>query len=96
MTLRTHYFNDELSFIDIFEFDTNNRLIYEKSTDYENSTYNHEYRYTYNEDGYTIRKDDLIKPSHYEEYIYYDNYSKVSVCTINESSRDCQEFELYH
>lgn len=96
MLSRTYYFNDELSFIDTFEFDSNNRLIHEKSTNYNNSAYDYEYVYTYNYDGYIMRKDDLIKPSHYEEYIYYDNYSRVSVCTINDLSRECQKFELYH
>lgn len=96
MLSRIEYFNGELSSNDTFEFDSNNRLIYEKGVDYINAEYNREYTYIYNNDGYLDQRNNLINTNQYKKYIYNDDYSEVSICTIDEKSRDCQQIKLYH
>lgn len=96
MLSRINYFNGELSSSDTFEFNFDNRIIREKGIDYNNSDYDYEYTYTYNDNGYIDRKDNLINTDNYDLYIYNDDYSKVSVCSINKKSRDCQEYDLYN
>lgn len=89
MLTRKEYFNDELSYIDEFKYDSNNRLIFWKSTN-DDPIYDFAYTYTYNNDGYLIRKDSLTIEGYQEKYIYNEDYSKVAVC-----GDECEWFELY-
>lgn len=99
MTSRIYFLNDDVT-TEIFEFDSAHRLIHEKSTNNFDPAYEYEYLYSYNEDGYLIRSDSLTDPSYHEEYTYFDNYSRVSVCGLfrqsdAKTSKDCEQVELY-
>lgn len=95
MLSRAQYFNDEISFKDTFEFDLNNRLIHEISNDYNDSSYNREYSYSYNDEGYLIKKDNLLNADSYTEYIYNDDYSKVTACDVFSNKREgCEHYNL--
>ena len=58
------------------------------------------YRVKYNDDGYIVRKNNVLDANSYKEYTYLENYTKVFVCGIYEypdrTSKDCETFELIH
>ncbi len=104
---KTDYFNDEISAILNFEYDNEGRLYKETFINPDPSPFafgSYERVYTYDDNGYLIRSDDLLDPDHYTKYEYNDDHTMVTVYTLylgNEDPdaskvTDTQEYELHH
>lgn len=91
MTSIINYYNNELSSTYEFDYD-DDHIVYEKFTSYPPSTFDHEYTYTYNKDGYIIQIDDSMNKDSCQEFTYNKDYSEVTIHKDNEY----EKIELLH